>query len=248
MRYAFFLLLLGALLTGMSSAQNPAATAPTPAAAAAQAPMAMTFTPGTLLRVSLDKTVDAKKAQVGDQIVAKTMDDLKSVPPGLATKGCQIIGHVVEVTQHQGDTPSTMRIVFDKMVLKNGTSMPLPAFIQAVGYADQFNPATNIEAINRMGGTSAGAGQAGPGGLATPPQAPTDIGAGGGNPAMYGGGRMPVPGATSNPDAKLPMNAVGPVGMSGVELKQGTAQDSIITAKKKNVKLEGGMQMILKTN
>ena len=65
---------------------------------------------------------------------------------------------------------------------------------------------------------------------------------------MYGGGRMPVPGATSNPDAKLPMNAVGPIGMSGVELKQGTSQDSIISAKKKNVKLEGGMQMILKTN
>jgi hypothetical protein len=36
--------------------------------------------------------------------------------------------------------------------------------------------------------------------------------------------------------------------MSGVELKQGTSQDSIISAKKKNVKLEGGMQMILKTN
>jgi hypothetical protein len=248
MRYAFFLLLLGALLTGMSSAQNPAATAPTPAAAAAQAPMAMTFTPGTLLRVSLDKTVDAKKAQVGDQIVAKTMDDLKSVPPGLATKGCQIVGHVVEVTQHQGDAPSTMRIVFDKMVLKNGTSMPLPAFIQAVGYADQFNPATNIEAINRMGGTSAGAGQPQPAGIGSASTVPSDIGAGGGNPAMYGGGRMPVPGATSNPDAKLPMNAVGPIGMSGVELKQGTSQDSIISAKKKNVKLEGGMQMILKTN
>ena len=199
----------------------------------------MQFSPGTLIRVKLDKSLDAKKAQVGDQIVAKTLDDLKSVPPGLATKGCEIFGHVVEVTQHQGDSPSTLRIVFDKMVLKNGTSMSLPAFIKAVGFVDEFNPATNSEQINAMGGGPGGAGQ------------DTVMGgqpsAGGGNPAMYGGGRMPM-GSGSNPDAKLPYNAVGTIGMSGVTLRQGTAQDSILTSKKKNVKLEGGMQMILKTS
>ncbi len=199
----------------------------------------MQFTPGTLLRVKLDKTIDAKKAQVGDPVVAKTLDDLKSTPPGLALKGCDIIGHVVEVKQHQGDSPSTLRIVFDKMILKNGNAMALPAFIKAVGFVEEFNPATNSEQINAMGG--------GPGGPGQDTVMGGQPSAGGGNPAMYGGGRMPM-GGGSNPDAKLPYNAVGVIGMSGVTLTQGAAQDSILTSKKKNVKLEGGMQMILKTN
>ncbi|MGA9473905.1 MAG: hypothetical protein WBV36_15670 [Terriglobales bacterium] len=259
MKIALCLLLAAALLTKISTAQNsapatspatatapaapasPAAPAQTQAAAGAPtAPMAMSFTPGTLIRVKLDKTIDVKKAQVGEQVVAKTMDDLNSVPPGLATKGCEIIGHVVEVTQHQGDTPSTVRIVFDKMVLKNGTSMALPAFIKAVGYADQFNPSTDQDLSTQMGGARQSQGVGGP---------PVSTNSGGGNPNLYGGGRLPMGDNTSpvQRDAKLPYNAKGAIGMSGVELNQGTAQDSILTSKKKNVKLEGGMQMILKT-
>ena len=239
MKIVLCLFLAFAVLTGISTAQN-AAPPPSQAPAAPQAvPLVMQFTPGTLLRVKLDKTIDAKKAQVGDQVVAKTLDDLKSVPPGLATKGCEIVGHVVEVAQHQGDSPSTLRIVFDKMVLKNGNPMPLPAFIKAVGFVEEFNPATNSEQINSMGG--------GPGGPGQDSVMGGQPSAGGGNPAMYAGGRLPM-GSGSNPDAKLPYNAVGAIGMSGVTLSPGTAQGSILTSKKKNVKLEGGMQMILKTN
>ena len=36
-------------------------------------------------------------------------------------------------------------------------------------------------------------------------------------------------GSGSNPDAKLPYNAVGAIGMSGVTLSPGTAQGSILT-------------------
>ncbi|HTR25053.1 MAG TPA: hypothetical protein VMI10_13815 [Terriglobales bacterium] len=241
MRYVFCSAVAVALIIGIASAQNQSPPTQIPAANAgnAQTPMAMNFTPGTLLRVKLDKTIDAKKAQVGDQIVAKTLDDLKSVPPGLATKGCEIVGHVVEVTQHQGDSPSKLRIVFDKMVLKNGNPMPLPAFIKAVGFVAEFNPATNSEQINAMGG--------GPGGAGADTVMGGQPSAGSGNPAMYAGGRLPM-GSGSNPDAKLPYNAIGAIGMSGVTLGQGTEKDSILTSNKKNVKLEGGMQMILKTN
>jgi hypothetical protein len=237
--------LVGGLLISSWAAQTspsaPAAAASRTQAAAPTAPVVMQFTPGTLIRVRLDKNVDAKKAQVGEQVVAKTMDDLNSVPPGLATKGCEITGHVVEVTQHQGDTPSTMRIVFDKMVLKNGTSMALPASIKAVGFADQFNPSTDQDMSTQMGGARQSQGVGGPS---------VSGNSGGGNPNLYGGGRMPMGDNTSplQRDAKLPYNARGAIGMSGVELSQGTAQDSILTSKKKNVKLEGGMQMILKTD
>ncbi|HKN69962.1 MAG TPA: hypothetical protein VJX30_02960 [Terriglobales bacterium] len=247
MRIVLCSLVVGAWLTGISVAQTPAqpqapaqpqtpATGPT---SAATPPMTMNFTPGTLIRVALEKPIDAKKAQVGDQVLAKTTDDLNSVPPGLATKGCKIVGHIVEVTPHQGDTASTIRIVFDKMILKNNSDMALPATIKAVGYADQFDPATNSETITAMGGGPAGS------------QPIVKIGSGGGDPGLYQGDRMPAgtpngrPGSTS---ATLPFNAQGTVGMPGVTLSAGSAQDSILTSKKHNVKLDSGMQMILKTH
>ncbi len=233
----------GAWLTGISFSQSaapPQSSETAPASVVAKPPaIEMHFTPGTLIRAQLEKPIDAKKAKVGDQVLAKTTDDLNSSPPGLATKGCQIIGHVVEVVPHQGDSPSTLKVAFDKMILKNGSEMALPANIKAVGYADQFDPATNSEQIGQMGG--------GPGiRVGTPPGGV--IGAGSGQPSQYGGQRMPTPtGGGSNPDAKLPFNAKGTVGMSGVELSE-AAQDSVLTSKKHNVKLESGMQMILRVD
>jgi hypothetical protein len=96
--------------------------------------------------------------------------------------------------------------------------MALPAAIQAVGFADS------------QGG-------------------PAPVPASGGSPGSYVGQKMSTPGSPSgNADAKLPFNAQGAVGMSGVSLNTGTAQDSILTSEKHNIKLESGMQMILRTN
>lgn len=211
-----FCLVLAASLTALTIAQTPAqpqtpATAP---ASGATPPIAMHFSPGTLIRVQLDTPIDTKKAHLGDQVLAKTTDDLKSDPPGLATKGCKIIGHLVEVTAHEGDTPSKLRIVFDKMILKNDVEMALPATIQAVGFPDPSLNATSETPLN------------------------------GGSPSQYSGQRMP---SSNSGDAKLPFNAQGAVGMSGVTLSAGSSQDSILISNKHNVKLETRMQMILRT-
>jgi len=215
-----FCSVLGVLLAAASMAQTPAqpqtpATAP---ASGATPPIVMHFTSGTLIRVQLDSPIDTKKAHVGDQVLAKTTDDLKSDPPGLATKGCKIIGHLVEVTPHEGDTPSKLRIVFDKMILKNDAEMALPATIQAIGYPDQYQDPDKSVPLE------------------------------GGAPGNYVGGKMPSTNSTGGPaNAKLPLNAKGTIGMSGVTLSAGSAQDSILTSNKHNVKLETRMQLILRT-
>jgi hypothetical protein len=49
---------------------------------------------------------------------------------------------VVEVVPHLGDSASILKIAFDKMLLKNGSDMALPANIKTLGFADQFDPAT----------------------------------------------------------------------------------------------------------
>ncbi len=192
----------------------------------------ISFTPGTVIRAELDKTIDAKKAKVGDQVSAKTTDDLKSSPPNLTPKGSRIIGHVAEVTPHQGSSPSTLGIVFDKLVLKDGSEMSLPAKIQAIGFPDTTVPANDDQTINKMG-ANAGAQPVGP------------IGSGAGQPRSASE-RIPsdIP---TNSDAKLPFTAQGAVGMSGVELGTGNGQESLLTSKKHNVKIESGMQMILRT-
>ena len=243
MRAVTLSLAVGAFLTGISAGQAPSQSSSqpqTPATQSASMPaMTMNFTAGTLIRARLDKTIDAKKAQVGDQVLAQTTDDLNSVPPSLATKGCKIIGHVAEVVPHEGNSPSKIRIVFDKMILKNGVEMALPATIKAAGFGDQFNPATDSDTSTQMGGSRQSQGVGGP---------PVSTNSGGGNPNLYGGGRMPTANEPSlHSDAKLPFNAQGVIGMSGVSLSAGSAHDSILTARK-NVKLESGIQMILKTD
>jgi hypothetical protein len=194
----------------------------------------MLFSSGTVIRAQLDKTIDAKKAKVGDPVSATTIDDLKSTPAGLATKGCKILGHIAEVAPHQGDSVSTLGIVFDKLVLKDGSDMALPAKIQAIGFPDTTVSVNNDQTITKMGGNVGTS------------QPSSSIGSGGGQPSGYGGERMPS-GMPTNSDAKLPFTAQGALGMSGVELSTGTAQDSLLSAKKHNVKIESGMQMILRT-
>ena len=234
-------LLVGVGLSQSSSQPQAPASAPQDASAAPQHP-AMSFTSGTVLRVQLDKTIDAKKAQVGDQVLGHTTDDLHSDPPGLTNKGCKIIGHIVAVTPHQGDTASTMTVVFDKMILKDGYEMKLPATIQAVGFPDTYVDVNNDQTITKMGGnvgdTHAQSGNSNP---------MANIGSGGGDPRGYGGQRMPSS-MPSNSDAKLPMNAQGAVGMAGVTLGAGTGQGTTLTSQKKNVKIESGMQMILRVD
>ena len=70
-----FCLLVGTCLTAISMAQTPAQpqTPSTAPASGATPPIVMHFTPGTLIRVQLDAQIDAKKAQVGDQVLALSL-------------------------------------------------------------------------------------------------------------------------------------------------------------------------------
>src|SRR5580700_9420710 len=199
--------LISVLLTGASLAQVPGQSnseSPLQGAAAR-------FSPGTPIRVELAKSVDAKKAKVGDEVIARTMDDfLSDKNEMLAPRGSQIVGHVAEVAPHQGNSPSTLGIAFDKMVLKSGTELPLKASIQAIG-----PPESNATFNEPMGG------QAAPGGM--PSMSSPGRGAYGG-PAPNSGGTMPgsanptgapTPDTTTGPTRNGPLspNAQGVVGM-----------------------------------
>ncbi|MGA8488774.1 MAG: hypothetical protein WB711_00045 [Terriglobales bacterium] len=205
---------------------------------------ALHFSPGTVIRVELAKTIDAKKAKVGDEVIAKTMDDfLSDKHEMLASKGSQVLGRVVEVSPHEGKSASTLGIAFDKMLLKNETDVPFKASIQAIGA-----PESNSVAFNEPMGGSNGAGgmpsMESPGRGVYGGNTPNPGGATPGNASPIG----TVPNTTSGTAAngRLTPNAQGVVGISGLSLSTGAAQDSLLTSPKHNVKLDSGTQMILR--
>lgn len=216
--------LAAALLAGVALAQNSAQSS----VGSESQNTTVRFAPGAILRVELAKSVDAKKAKVGDEVIGKTMDDfLGDNNDVLAPKGSRVLGHVAEATPREGESASTLRIAFDKIVLKNGTGVPFRASIQAIGGPD-LSAAPANEPMPQSGGGA-------------PTMSP------GHDPDSYGGsmGRSDVP-ANSGAAGPLPPNAQGVVGISGISLSAGSAEDSLISSQKHNVKLDSGTQMILR--
>ena len=223
--------LTAGLLAGVSLAQNP--TQP-------NGGTTIRLAPGTVIRVELAKTVDAKRAKVGDEVIAKTMDDfLSNKHEVLAPRGSKVVGHVTEASPNQGGSASTLGITFDKIVLKSGNEIPLKASIQAIG-----SPESNAGAVSEpMGGYGNSAATApmpsGRGSYGSAPANP-NIPDSGNNPGTAG-----QEGTAATPGQLTP-NSQGVVGMSGVSLSTGTAQDSVLISPKRNIKLDSGTQMILR--
>src|SRR5229473_8411515 len=142
----------GALMAGVAAAQDNATPPPaspsaepqtsTPAQPStqqtapepAQAPKPQTATssspagtpsriaPGSVIPVLLTKTIDAKKAKTGDEVVAKVTQDLKTNSGEvLVSKDTKVLGHVIAAQAHSKDQKeSQLAIAFDRAVEKNG--------------------------------------------------------------------------------------------------------------------------------
>jgi len=234
--------------TPSSSSENSAQPQSTPPAGAAANPAAppSRIAPGTVIPVQLTKTIDAKKAKTGDEVVAKVSQDLKT-PSGeiLVPKDTKVVGHVTEArarTKDQKD--SEVAIAFDHAATKNG-DMQLPMSIQAI--------------IAPQNSDSADAGGGSPSYGNSP------------SPSMGGGGGRPMSGGTSSmPQAQTPSNIPNPgigqsggnarppitastqgvIGMSDMKLAANAenAQGSVVSSEKNNVKLESGTIMLLRVN
>ena len=115
-------------------------------------PNSVKVAPGSVIPVQLAKTVDAKKAKTGDEVVATVTQDMKTNSGEvLVPKDTKVIGHVTEAQARSKDRrQSELGIAFDHAVVK-GDQMQIPMSIQAV-IAPQNN---NAEAAAPEAGTSA---------------------------------------------------------------------------------------------
>lgn len=265
-------LLTGALLYGSSFAQSttPSSTDPSAPAPQDQSPQAQPqqpptsqpqasqrsaspstgatkIAPGSVIPVTLTKTIDAKKVKTGDEVVAKVTEDMKTnTGEVLVPKDTKVVGHVTEAqARSKEQKESIVGIAFDHAVM-NGGDVSLPMSIQAIVGAQSENP--NATAGNEQpypgspggsGGapTASGAGRtSGMGGSTTPPPS------GAGMPSDSPTGTRATPQITSQTQ--------GVIGMSHVSLSQGGTgtQASVVSSDKNNVKLESGTLLILKVN
>lgn len=102
------------------------------AATANQAGKSVSLDSGTRLTGQLQNTIDVRRSKVGDQVVLKTTQVIKSGGRTVVSKGSRLVGHVTEVAQKsKGNGESRVGILFDH--LENGVlQMPIAATITSI--------------------------------------------------------------------------------------------------------------------
>ncbi len=257
--------LLGTLLaqtsaTGSSSATAASQTATQAPAGTAQAASstAAAAHAGAVVPVELSKSIDSKKAKVGDEVTARVISDVRSGGAVAIPRGSKLLGKVTEANARgKGDATSSLGVAFDRAILKNGTTLNLVSTIQAV-IAPPETPSASLPEPSSGGpgpeGSSGGMG----GGYGS-----TAGGIGNTAGSAVGAVGRTVDSATQtaagdlNANARLGGNApvltaqtTGVVGIKGLELNASTSgsTSSVFTSSAKSVKLDNGTRMLVKVS
>lgn len=82
---------------------------------------------GTIIPVTLNRSLRAGRVQAGHPITAKVMQDLPGTP---VRRGSQVLGHVVQA-QATGQGPSRLELTFDSVRVHNQT-IPLTTDLRAI--------------------------------------------------------------------------------------------------------------------
>ena len=163
-----------------SKAKSASASGNTSSSASASANgNSLNIASGTPIEAALVTPVDAKHNKPGDPVTAKTTQDVKQNGQTVLKKGSRLTGHVTQAeARSKQNSESSVGMVFDSAVMKNGQKVPMNLSIQALAAAandTSANLANDQGAIDSM--SEAGAGVAG-----------TRPATGGGGPVRGAGG------------------------------------------------------------
>jgi hypothetical protein len=220
-----------------------------------QASAASQLNSGSSIHATLEKPVDARKNRVGDQIEAKTSEDVKSEGKVIIPRGSKIIGHVTEVkAREKGQAESAVGVIFDHVVFRDGSQIPLSLAVQAVGSGataaqaedDSLMSSGNAATSGSVSGAGSGMTRTG-GGLVGGARSTT-----GGlvNTAGNVGGAAvsTATGAGAGASSSLNSNSQGIVGLRNLSLASSASNSNsaTFTSRNSNVHLDSGTQMILR--
>ena len=222
---------------------------------------------GTNINAALVTPLDAKHNKPGDEVVARTTQDVKQNGEVLLKKGTRLTGHVTQTqARSSGQAQSTLGVVFESAVPKNGQPVPLKLSVQALAAAaTQSSAALDNDHQAALGS----AGQAGFAGAAAPSGGlvrgvGNTVGgvastAGGiaGNAGNAVGGTVRATNQTVasagnrgglNAAGALTSSSSGVFGLEGLDLASAASnatQASVVSSATQNVHLASGTQMVL---
>ena len=225
---------------------------------------------GTAFNAALTSPIDSKKCKPSDPVNAHSTEAVKSDGKTVIPKGAKLVGHVTQASARaKGESESSLGIMFDKAILKDGREIPLNVGIQAIASAQSGASAagSEMESMGGVGASAAGSGAAGGRGAlggvtstaggAVGTMTNTAASAGGVasgtvNSAASAGGS--IAGASRgaigglNAAGQLTSSSQGVFGLNGLNLNAAASnatQGSVITSAGKNVHLDSGTRMLL---
>jgi hypothetical protein len=116
---------------------------------------------GTRVAAELQSAIDVRKAKVGDQVILKTTEAIKSGGRIVVSKGSRLVGHVTDVAQKTGgNAESHVGILFDRLE-QGSLAVPITATISSITSA-RANTRSNIDDMfaGNGGGSASSTGSA----------------------------------------------------------------------------------------
>jgi len=229
------------------------------------------LTAGTAINAELDKSLDSKKAKIGDAVTARTTEAIKEDRKVVLPKGTRLIGHVRRASaRSKGDGDSTLAMQFDRAELKGGQEISVQLNVQALAAAPGVAAigGDDLQGVGSAGAGASAGGRSASGGVAsnvggaasgaasTVPR--TTQGAAGtvnstvnsttsvADAAAQGSSQGAVGGVNSS--GHLSANSRGVFGLNGLSLKadmSNATQGSVIASAGKSVQLDSGTRLLL---
>src|SRR3989475_11862540 len=111
---------------GQTQAQTSGHASASSSASAQNAQANGSLASGTAFNAALSSPIDSKKCKPGDAVNAHTTEAVKSEGKTVIPKGAKLVGHVTQASARaKGESESSLGIVFDRAILKNGQESTL---------------------------------------------------------------------------------------------------------------------------
>jgi hypothetical protein len=216
----------------------------------AQTPEAAAHANNASLQVETTKSIDAKKAKVGDQVTAVLTQDVLKKGKIVLPRGSKIKGHISEAQPRTKENPeSRLGFVFDKVVAKGAGEVDCACTVAAVA-----PPMEHEIAVYQSGNMGV------PQAVSQPRSTRGNVRGRSGRVVATPTGYTTVPGPNTVPSSgdannraskeetgALSSGSRGVIGLEDLRLTSSGsgASASVLISEKKNVKLESGTQMVL---
>jgi hypothetical protein len=178
--------------------------------------------------VKVIKALDSSKLKEGEAVEVETAGSFRLADGTLVPKGSKLTGHVTAAkARSKGDSDSQLTVAFEKLNITSGKQLSIKGTVQAV-FPPADDPADpNMATMGTSGGGSAHG---------------STVGGGGVSPGGVGLTNTKTGSDTQSSSGQVVMDtkAVGVQGMHDLQLDNG-----VLTSKGKNVKLGGGVRMIV---